>query len=78
MVRGNDHVLTSDHRVLRLGGCRGSRMEETVSTQPEPTSMQAVVGHRPQDYRLYEVDMPVPGPGSCSRTSRRRVSAPAA
>ncbi|SDD62452.1 alcohol dehydrogenase catalytic domain-containing protein [Auraticoccus monumenti] len=32
-------------------------------SQPVPTRMQAVVVHGPEDYRLEEVDVPVPGPG---------------
>jgi len=33
------------------------------ANQPLPGRMQAVVCHKPEDYRLEEVDVPVPGPG---------------
>ena len=33
------------------------------ATQPLPKQMQAVVCHKPEDYRLEELEVPVPGPG---------------
>ena len=54
-----------------------TQLSEPTQREALPTTMQAVICHGPEDYRLEEVPVPEAGPGEALVRSRPSGSAPA-